>query len=95
MRELAAYWRDHFDWRAAEAQLNAFPQYKVDLAGIGLHFLHVLGQGPNPHPLLLSQAWPGSIFEFLDLIPRLTDPGRFGGDMLFEEVRRSRCEDHI
>lgn len=80
MRELAAYWRDRFDWRAAEARLNAFPQYKVDLAGIGLHFLHVPGQGPDPHPLLLSHGWPGSIFEFLDLIPRLTDPGRFGFD---------------
>jgi pimeloyl-ACP methyl ester carboxylesterase len=80
MRDLAAYWRDQFDWRAAEARLNAFPQYKVDLAGIGLHFLHVPGRGPHPHPLLLSHGWPGSVFEFLDLIPRLTDPGRFGGD---------------
>ncbi|MFC0339837.1 epoxide hydrolase family protein [Paracoccus niistensis] len=80
MRDLAAYWREQFDWRAAEARLNAFPQYKVDLAGIGLHFLHVPGQGPDPHPLLLSHGWPGSVFEFLNLIPRLADPGRFGGD---------------
>jgi pimeloyl-ACP methyl ester carboxylesterase len=74
------YWRDGFDWRAQEARLNSFPQYKVSLQGIDLHFLHVPGNGPDPHPLLLSHGWPGSVFEFLDLIPRLTDPGRFGAD---------------
>jgi microsomal epoxide hydrolase len=80
MSTLVEYWRDRFDWRAQEARLNAFPQYKVQLDGIDLHFLHVPGKGPNPHPLLLSHGWPGSVFEFLDLIPQLTDPGRFGGD---------------
>ena len=48
--------------------------------GIDLHFLHVEGRGPKPLPLLLSHGWPGSVFEFLELIPRLTDPARFGGD---------------
>lgn len=80
LRELIEYWRDDFDWRAAEARLNAFPQFKVALHGIELHFLHVEGKGPNPTPLLLSHGWPGSVFEFLDIIPRLTDPARFGGD---------------
>lgn len=80
MRDLVDYWRAGFDWRAQEAALNAFPQYKVGLAGIGLHFLHVPGKGPAPLPLLVSHGWPGSVFEFLDLIPRLTDPERFGGD---------------
>jgi pimeloyl-ACP methyl ester carboxylesterase len=80
MQELVSYWRDGFDWRAEEARLNAFPQYKVPLHGINLHFLHVPGKGPDPCPLLLSHGWPGSVFEFLDLIPRLTDPARFGGD---------------
>jgi microsomal epoxide hydrolase len=80
MSTLVEYWRDRFDWRAQEARLNAFPQYKVQLHGIDLHFLHVPGKGPDPHPLLLSHGWPGSVFEFLELIPRLTDPGRFGGD---------------
>src|SRR6516164_1572550 len=77
---LLAYWRERFDWRAAEARLNQFPQYHVPLAGIDLHFLHVPGKGPAPCPLLLSHGWPGSVFEFLDIIPRLTDPARFGGD---------------
>ena len=80
MRQLVEYWHRHFDWRAQEARLNAFPQFKVPLHGIDLHFLHVQGKGPKPFPLLLSHGWPGSVFEFLDIIPRLTDPARFGGD---------------
>jgi microsomal epoxide hydrolase len=80
MRALVAYWQRDFDWRAQEAALNAFPQYKLPLGGIDLHFLHVPGSGPAPCPLLLLHGWPGSVFEFLDLIPRLTEPARFGGD---------------
>jgi pimeloyl-ACP methyl ester carboxylesterase len=80
MRELVDYWRDRFDWQAQEALLNALPQYKVPLHGIDVHFLHVWGKGPSPCPLLLSHGWPGSVLEFLELIPRLTDPARFGGD---------------
>ena len=80
MQDLVADWQNRFDWRAQEAALNAFPQFKVALHGIDLHYLHVLGIGPNPTPLLLLHGWPGSVFEFLDIIPRLTDPARFGGD---------------
>src|ERR1700719_4348800 len=80
VRELAEYWRDKFDWRAEEAALNVFPQFRVALDGIDLHYLHVPGVGPDPIPLLLLHGWPGSVFEFLDIIPRLTDPARFGGD---------------
>ncbi len=80
VRDLVAYWRDGFDWRTQEARLNSFPQFRVKLHDIDLHFLHVPGRGPNPMPLLLSHGWPGSVFEFLDFIPRLTDPARFGGD---------------
>jgi hypothetical protein len=80
MRGLVDFWRNEFDWRAQESRLNAFPQYKVRLHDIGLHFLRVEGQGPDPCPLLLSHGWPGSVFEFLELIPRLTTPSQFGGD---------------
>ena len=80
LRRLIEYWRTAFDWRAEETRLNAFPQYKVPLRGIDMHFLHVPGSGPAPCPLLLLHGWPGSVFEFLELIPRLTDPARFGGD---------------
>ncbi len=79
LRRLVGYWRDGFDWRAEEATLNAFPQFKVPLHGIDVHYLHVEGRGPAPKPLLLLHGWPGSVFEFMDLIPRLTDPARFGG----------------
>ena len=80
MKGLVEYWRERFDWRAQEAKLNAFRQFTVPLAGIGLHFIHELGNGPNPAPLLLSHGWPGSVFEFHKIIPMLTDPARFGGD---------------
>ncbi len=80
MRDFVEHWRTGFDWRAQEAALDAFPQYTVPLHGIDLHFLHVPGKGPDPAPLLLMHGWPGSVLEFLDLIPRLTDPARFGGD---------------
>jgi pimeloyl-ACP methyl ester carboxylesterase len=80
MRGLIDYWGKKFDWRAQEARLNAFPQYKVRLHDINLHFLQVEGQGPDPCPLLLSHGWPGSVFEFLELIPKLTNPSQFGGN---------------
>jgi microsomal epoxide hydrolase len=80
MKQLVAYWRDHFDWRAQEAKLNAFRQFTVPLAGIDVHFIHEEGKGADPIPLLLSHGWPGSVFEFHKIIPMLTDPARFGGD---------------
>ncbi|MEM8645804.1 MAG: epoxide hydrolase, partial [Pseudomonadota bacterium] len=79
MAGLTTHWRDRFDWRVHEALLNSFPQFKVPLHDIDVHFLHVEGKGPNPMPLLLMHGWPGSVFEFLEIIPRLTDPERFGG----------------
>lgn len=80
LRGLVAYWRDDFDWRAEEAALNAWPQFKVPLRGIDLHCIHAQGRGPEPMPLLLMHGWPGSVFEFLDILPMLTDPAAFGGD---------------
>lgn len=79
MRDLTDYWNGTFDWRAQERRLNGFEQYKVRLDDVDLHFLHVHGPNPEARPLLLCHGWPGSVFEFLDIIPRLTDPERFGG----------------
>jgi pimeloyl-ACP methyl ester carboxylesterase len=73
MKELVAYWRDKFDWRAQEAKLNAFKQYKVSIRGIDLHFIHEPGRGKDPMPLLLSHGWPGSVWEFHKLIPLLAE----------------------
>jgi microsomal epoxide hydrolase len=73
LKDLLQYWQTKFDWRAQEARINAFPQFKVPIDGIELHFIHVKGKGANPMPLLLSHGWPGSIVEFLELIPRLSE----------------------
>jgi pimeloyl-ACP methyl ester carboxylesterase len=80
MQDLVDYWRDRFDWRAQEAALNRFRQFKVPLGGIDLHFIHEQGSGPNPMPLLLTHGWPGSVVEFHKILPMLTDPARFGAD---------------
>ena len=73
MKELVPYWKDRFDWRAWEARLNSFKQYKARVRDIDLHFIHEPGKGKNPIPLLLSHGWPGSVFEFYKVIPLLTD----------------------
>ena len=80
MRDLVAYWRDGYDWRRHEAALNALPQFKVEIDGIGVHYIHVEGKGPKPMPLIVTHGWPGSIVEFQQIIPMLTDPASFGGD---------------
>ena len=80
MKELVAYWRDRYDWRAHEARLNAPTQFTVPVGRVNQHFLHVRGVGPKPMPLLLSHGWPGSVWEFHRIIPLLTDPGAHGAD---------------
>jgi pimeloyl-ACP methyl ester carboxylesterase len=80
LRDLAAYWRDGFDWRAQEAQLNSIPQYTTQIDGQTIHFQHI--QSPEPHttPLLLIHGWPGSIVEFRHVTGPLSDPRAHGGD---------------
>ena len=73
VKQLVDYWAKHFDWRAQEARINAFEQFKVPIDGIELHFIHAKSKRPNAMPLLLSHGWPGSIVEFLTLIPKLTE----------------------
>lgn len=80
MRELVAYWKDRYDWRAAEARLNRLPQFRARVAGLDVHFIHVRGKGPEPMPLVMTHGWPGSVTEFLDVIGPLTDPASHGGD---------------
>ena len=76
MRELVHHWRHRHDWRATEAALNAWPQFKTRIDGIDVHFLHVPAAGNGPvKPLLLSHGWPGSVLEFLKVIPLLTAAG--------------------
>jgi pimeloyl-ACP methyl ester carboxylesterase len=79
LKRLTAYWRDGFDWRAAEARLNAFPQFTAEVDGHAIHFLHVKSKGPKPLPLLVTHGWPSSVAEFQKIIPLLTDPASHGG----------------
>ena len=80
MRELVAYWRDRYDWRTAEAALNAFPQFRADVGGLKVHLIHQCGRGPRPFPLVITHGWPGSLAEFVKIIGPLTDPAAHGGD---------------
>jgi epoxide hydrolase len=74
LRELCAYWADGYDWRTTEAALNAFPQFRTVVDGLGIHFLHVRSPHPDALPLVLTHGWPGSIVEFRRVIGPLTRP---------------------
>lgn len=80
LEELLDYWANDFDWRAQEARINAFDQFRTEIDGVDLHFIHQRSTNPGAMPLLLVHGWPGSIGEFLDVIPALTDPAAHGGD---------------
>lgn len=80
MKELAQYWQHTYDWRKQEAALNNFAQFRADIDGLGLHFIHERGKGPNPTPLLLIHGWPDSFYRYHKVIPMLTDPASYGGD---------------
>ncbi|GAN76789.1 epoxide hydrolase family protein [Acidisphaera rubrifaciens] len=80
LRALCEYWVDTYDWRAAEAALNAHPQFTAAIDGQTIHFLHVRGSGPGGDALLLTHGWPGSVYEFYGVIDRLAHPQRHGGD---------------
>lgn len=79
-RELAHYWRTGYDWRAAEARLNAHPQFTTEIDGQRVHFEHVRSAEPDALPLILTHGWPGSFAEFRDCVGPLTDPRAHGGD---------------
>src|SRR6266568_4785691 len=74
LKELAEYWRTRYDWRAAEAQLNSYPQFKTTIDGQPIHFLHVRSGHPDARPLLITHGYPSSVAEFLHLIEPLVNP---------------------
>ena len=78
LRELAEYWRDNYDWRAAEWRINQFAQFTTQIDDQNIHFLHVRSAEPNAVPLILTHGWPGSIVEYLELVGPLTDPAAHG-----------------
>jgi epoxide hydrolase len=80
LSEFLAYWRDEYDWRRAEAQLNAFDHFLTEIDGARVHFLHARSPEPDALPLIITHGWPGSIVEFLEIIGPLADPRAHGGD---------------
>jgi len=79
-KALVTYWRDHYDWRRFERQINAYPQFRTEIDGLGIHFIHVKSRERNAMPIILTHGWPGSIVEFLKVIDPLTNPTAYGGN---------------
>ncbi len=80
IKELVEYWRTGFDWRSQEKLIHSFSHFKADIDGMGIHFIHEKGKGPNPMPLVMTHGWPGTFFEMYKVVPMLADPAGHGGD---------------
>ncbi|MFC3944060.1 epoxide hydrolase [Pseudomonas gingeri NCPPB 3146 = LMG 5327] len=79
VKALVEYWRSQYDWRRLEARLNGYPQFKTEIDGLGIHFLHIQSPHADALPLIMTHGWPGSIVEFLDSIDPLVNPTAHGG----------------
>ncbi len=79
IQALLRYWATEYDWRKAEAKLNALPQFTTEIDGVNIHFIHVKSQHENALPLIMTHGWPGSIIELLETVGPLTDPTAHGG----------------
>jgi epoxide hydrolase len=79
MKALADYWRSTYDVHRLEKRLNAFPQFRTQIDGLGIHFLHVRSKHPEARPIIMTHGWPGSVIEFLEVIAPLVDPTTHGG----------------
>jgi pimeloyl-ACP methyl ester carboxylesterase len=79
LKELVDYWQHKFNWREQEVKLNKFDQFKAQVDGVNIHFIHMKGKGTNSTPIILTHGWPDSFYRFYKVIPMLTDPKKFGG----------------
>jgi pimeloyl-ACP methyl ester carboxylesterase len=79
-QEVARYWTTDYDWRRCEARLNALPQFKTEIDGVDIHFIHVKSPHENALPLIITHGWPGSVIELLEVVGPLTDPTAHGGN---------------
>ena len=79
IQELARYWATDYDWRGCEARLNALPQFKTEIDGVDVHFIHVKSPHADALPLIMTHGWPGSVIELLETVGPLTDPTAHGG----------------
>ncbi|HEX4091123.1 MAG TPA: epoxide hydrolase N-terminal domain-containing protein, partial [Trebonia sp.] len=80
VRDLCGYWLDRYNWRASEARLNRFPQFRTEIDGADIHFVHARSPEDGALPLVMTHGWPGSIVEFHKVIEPLANPVAFGGD---------------
>ena len=80
LQDLVEYWHTSFDWRAAEARINAYCHYRLDVDGVPVHVMHRPGVGPDPVSLILSHSWPWTFWHWSKVVDRLADPGAHGGD---------------
>jgi pimeloyl-ACP methyl ester carboxylesterase len=79
VEKLAKYWASSYDWRKAEARLNAVPNFITEIDGLDIHFIHVRSKHENAMPVIITHGWPGSILEQLKLVEPLTNPTAHGG----------------
>jgi Epoxide hydrolase N terminus len=79
IQELARYWATNYDWRRCETRLNALPQFKTEIDGVDIHFIHVRSPHADALPLIMTHGWPGSVIEMLEVVGPLTDPAAHGG----------------
>ena len=79
LREFCDYWLNEYQWTDSLDELNQFQHYKTEIEGLDIHFIMELGSGSNPPALLMTHGWPGSVYEFMEVIPRLAHPEKFGG----------------
>jgi len=79
IQHLATYWGTGYDWRRGEAKLKTLPQFKTEIDGLGIHFIHVTSRHENALPLIITHGWPGSVIEMLEVVGPLTDPTAHGG----------------
>jgi pimeloyl-ACP methyl ester carboxylesterase len=79
LKALASYWTNDYDWRKAEAKLNALPQFVTEIDGVDIHFIHVRSEHEDALPLVMTHGWPGSVIELLETIGPLTNPTAHGG----------------
>ena len=80
LQELVRYWGDGYDWRRAEAKLNALPQFTTNIEGLDIHFIHVRSRHKDALPVIITHGWPGSVFELIKVVGPLTDPTAYGGN---------------
>jgi pimeloyl-ACP methyl ester carboxylesterase len=80
LKDIVSYWINDYDWRSVEAEMNSYPQFKVEIDGIAIHYMHVKGTGATSAPIILTHGWPWTFWDWREVVDRLTDPARFGGN---------------